>query len=623
MTDAFSDPVQELNKFFVTIWGDTEGYVYLPTKDSETQKWKKTFYEWPKHKEHAIQHVLQATATKQEVYFAPAIFSEPDPHKGGVKGSRVVWIDYDGKAPDGPLSPATPLPGTEAPPAPTEATDPADGPGMGIPEPSVRVQSSAPGHEHLYWVLDEFSTDVAFIENTNRSLAYKLEADTSGWDANQILRPPCTTNYKRGLPVEVKEYRETHHAKSQFSQLPPPEQVVSDTLDTDNLPALDGIIASYHWPEEYFKLFKKASIEQGQRSSALMRMAYFCCEAGMSDAEAFAVIENADSRWGKFKDRSDRRQRLLDALNVARIKHPRALGDANFAGLLGTPVEVSKQFVYGFEELLNSDFKIEWAIEDLIEMQGIGMLTSLPGVGKTQWTLRLAIACALGIPFLWYKPTKKMKITFFSLEMNHPAIKSFIAKMAETLDSDQIQTLEQNFKIVPLGESLPLDTAEGRAFFESIVQENKPDGVFIDSMGKVTYSELSEEKKIKELNGYYAKVRAAYGCFLFFIHHNRKPNGDNKKPKSLPDLYGSQYIAAEASVVLNLWTEEDGTIEVSVIKARLFAIPKPYRIKRTSNLEFYVTDEAPAALVEAGKESLNDRTLGKPGDAREQRISGL
>ena len=141
-------------------------------------------------------------------------------------------------------------------------------------------------------------------------------------------------------------------------------------------------------------------------------------------------------------------------------------------------------------------------------------------------------------------------------------------------------------------------------------------------MGKVTYSELTDEKKIKELNGYYAKIRKAYGFFLWFIHHNRKPNGDNKKPKSLADLYGNQHSAVEASVVLNLWKEEDDSIEVSAIKTRLMATPKPYKVRRTSSLEFYITDEAPAALVEQAKEVKNV-VDGKPSGSGDSTVFGI
>jgi hypothetical protein len=33
-----------------------------------------------------------------------------------------------------------------------------------------------------------------------------MHADTSGWDADQILRPIRTTNHKRNMPVIVKEW---------------------------------------------------------------------------------------------------------------------------------------------------------------------------------------------------------------------------------------------------------------------------------------------------------------------------------------------------------------------------------------------------------------------------------
>jgi hypothetical protein len=141
-------------------------------------------------------------------------------------------------------------------------------------------------------------------------------------------------------------------------------------------------------------------------------------------------------------------------------------------------------------------------------------------------------------------------------------------------------------------------------------------------MGKVTYSELTDEKKIKELNGYYASLRAKYGPFLFFVHHQRKATGDNKKPKNLADLYGNQYIAAEASVVINLWLEEDNSIEVSAIKTRLMARPRPYHIDRTSDLQFHVKAMEDTTVPEI-KEAHADGVNGHPGKSGKPSIPGL
>ena len=91
----------------------------------------------------------------------------------------MLWVDFDGNAP-------------------------ATWEDSVAPEPTLIIQSSIPGHEHCYWKLDTFLNKPKVIEERNRSLAYALGADTSGWDADQILRPPFTTNRKRDKAVIVK-----------------------------------------------------------------------------------------------------------------------------------------------------------------------------------------------------------------------------------------------------------------------------------------------------------------------------------------------------------------------------------------------------------------------------------
>jgi len=75
-----------------------------------------------------------------------------------------------------------------------------------VPPPTLIVQSSIEGHNHCYWKLDKFIDDIEVLEDRNRAIAYVMHADTSGWDADQILRPIRTTNHKRNMPVIVKEW---------------------------------------------------------------------------------------------------------------------------------------------------------------------------------------------------------------------------------------------------------------------------------------------------------------------------------------------------------------------------------------------------------------------------------
>ena len=571
------NPTEGLGNFYEYLWGSQEGWVYLPTKDPRTDEWQKVMFEWPKHAAHVIKHTLAKSAEGNEVYVAPVLFSEARPIKENFKGSNFLWVDFDGNAPDQWAS------------EPVASLDDA-------PEPSLRVMSSRSGHEHCYWKLEEFTTDVNFIENTNRALAYKLKADTSGWDVNQVLRPPHTTNHKgdQNLPVKVIAAREKIFKREEFKGFQAVKQLVSESIVLGEIPDATKVIAKYKWDDHHFDLFMKKEIEEGKRSSALMSLGYFGAEMGMKDEEIYSILLNADDRWGKFKKRSDRQKRLLDIINKARQKHPVGLNsdEGLLKGLLSDDSNVTEgqKYVYGFDEFNQTDVHIEWVVEGLLEQSGIAIAVSAPGVGKTQFSLQFAICCALGIPFLKWPVVRKMKILWFSLEMNHAALKYFTTQMAGGYSQAEIQELDRNLKIVPLGEVLPLDHEEGRKFLEALIEEYKPDGIVLDSMGKVTTSSLSDEEKIKSLNAYYGRIRNKYGAFLWFIHHNRKATDNNKKPKELGDVYGNQYIAAETSAAVNLWKEGDGSIEVSTIKLRLAPEIKPFSVVRSDHLKFILAE---------------------------------
>lgn len=177
MTDLSSE---ELGEFFDYIWGtDGPSFIYVPVKNESWERiWQKFMFAWPRQREGIIRHVFKHNATGGDTYFSPVHYSAARPIKENVKGSRFLWADLDGNAP-------------------------ADWSALDIPEPTLLIQSSLPGHEHAYWRLDEFMPDLDTIEDRNNAIARYLEADLSGWDANQVLRVPGTMNYKRGEPVEI------------------------------------------------------------------------------------------------------------------------------------------------------------------------------------------------------------------------------------------------------------------------------------------------------------------------------------------------------------------------------------------------------------------------------------
>lgn len=581
MPEITSDTaVDGLGQFFDTIWRNEQGLVYLPTLDRKTNDWKKTMFRWPEHREHVINHVLGKTAQGLDVYYAPVLFDNekpPKPVKENVKGSFVVWTEYDGSAPK------------EWTPETSESADSTEDRAP-VPPPSLRIQSSQDGNQHCYWKLDEFVTDIGWIENTNRSITYGTRADTSGWDINQVLRPPYTNNYKYAdtPPVTVAFASRTEYPQSRFASLKPVQQLVSDAVDTENLPVVEEVIAKYRWDVENFKFFMDPEIPEGKRSAALMRLGYVGAEMGLTDTEIYAILDNADNRWGKYVGRADRKIRLLDILNRARTKHPNALTSPTFAGLSGeATVETDVQYVYGFKDFLDSSIEVEWAIEDFIERGGLGMVAAAPGVGKTQISIQLAIACALGEPFLGWKPVAPMRMVVLSLEMSAVALKKFMQVIAGHYTEDQIKLLQENLHIIPLGETLPLHKEQSRTFLYGLMDKIKPDGMVIDSLIKLAGVKL-EEESVGVINHHLGVFRKRYNCFVWLIHHNRKANGDNGTPDSLDDVYGSVFIAAEMTAVLLLYKKR-GQKQIAVInvKNRLDEERPMFMVERDKNLFFH------------------------------------
>lgn len=607
----FDDPTEGLGNFFDYFWGNTEGVAYLPVKErqGDSIEWKKYAFPWPKYRAAIIQHALANSAEGKDVYFGPALY-KPDAietktvgQKEGILGSQVLWTDYDGNAPE--YSTSYPSEGVQEPPTF------ADGPLQGQPAPTLRVQSSQPGHEHFYWKLEEWCGQVE-IEARNRSLAYLSKADTGGWDINQVLRPPHTSNWKikeNPRPVEVKFFTETTVSPNKFT-LPSFKTIVQE-VEIGDIPEVERIIAKYAWDEKHFDLFMDKEIPEGERSSALMRIGFFGAEKGMSNEEIYSLLVNADDRWGKFKNRNDRHRRLLDIVNKARLKYPHGKDSIEFVGaglLQSAKIEETPSYAYGFKDFLETNIHIEWAVEGLVEITGLSMITGSSGVGKTGWAFQLAIHMSLGRDFLGWKVTRPLKMLFLQLEMNHEALKFFGETIATNYSEDEIQKLQRNLIISPLGRPIGFDRPEGKKFVETLIEQIKPDGILIDSLGKTTVGELGEAK-VKELNEYFNYLRNKHRCFIMFIHHNRKANGENKKPNDLADLYGSQYIAAEASSVIGLWRDkgEKHVIEVLPLKTRLREELDPFKIRRSSSLSFEVIeDNLPVGLlntVEATKKS--------------------
>lgn len=551
------------------MWGTQEGYVYAPLKSlgGDKNDWATFFFQWPNQKSELIHHILLNTPTN-ECYFGPALYKTPTRAvKENVLGSWVLWTEFDGNTPPKGIM------------------------GDSIPNPSYRIKSSGELHQHHYWKLENFETDIDKLENFNKSIAYTLKADTSGWDSTQILRPPSTKNHKRNKIVHILSRSSSTYGYKYFSHLETPKQLVKQEIEITEIPDAVDVIAKYQWDSDDFAFFRKESIPEGSRSSALTRLAHICAELQMNDEDAFAILSHADNRWGKFVGRKDRVQRLLGLLNYARHKHP-----------LDPEVVITDFPVYNWQELIDLEIHIDWLIEGILQRQGLMVLSGAPGAGKTQIALQLLIHMATGRPFLRWNLGPPRKVCFFSMEMGPAELKYIQQQMDEVLTDDERNLLKHNFMFIPLGHGIMFDSTADRKRIEKMLTEQKPECTVFDSLSVTTMDELSDEKTAKRVMDYASVLRLQFDCSIIFIHHNRKGQVNNKKPVGLADVYGSNFLTAQATTVATLWrNEKSGEIELRFPKVRLAKEPEMMLLVRSEKgIQF--RELIPTALIKKAEE---------------------
>lgn len=572
---VLSNPEEQdlsLNNFFRVIFKDAEGWVYVATKTAgAATSWRREWFEWPKHEDRLVKFVLDQSA-KKEVYYGPALYkSRGSATKDNFLGSNFFWVDFDGNAPREGDSRLVQF------------------------EPSLAIQSSHEGHQHWYFSAGSFITDISRLEQINRKLATILDADISGWDGVQVLRPPGSFNFKRNTGTSWILSTESIFNVDVLASFPDPPPLVVVELPT-NLPDLQEVIAKHKFKGEVWNLFRNGA-KEGKRSEGLMALGYFLAEMGLANDEMLVLLHDADSRWGKFAGRNDQVERLLQIVSIARTKFP-----ANEGSLLQGRFQK-----YGFLSLLATEVKLEWIWEGLLQRNGYLLLTGAPKVGKTQFSIDFAAKAVLGLPFLERPIARKdMRIGVLSLEMGLADLKYFVENQARGYKQPELDILEENLRLYPVGEPVYLNRQSERDELEELIHEERLDGLIIDSLGSTVEGELTNEGMVKDLMDWNDRIRNRHDCFTWFIHHHRKASGDNKKPNKLADIYGSYLITARVTTALTLW--DTGTKAIMCIPnaVRLSETPKSFHVFRDANLHYTLTNTGIAVVGKQSGKVLND-----------------
>ncbi len=509
------------DQFFTKMFGPQKGYVYSPITEpgnaSQSETW---FFKWPEEKDDLIHHTLEKRVDK-EVYFSPILFKDKILSRDDCKGTYHLWVEFNGSLPK-------------------------DDEKQKVPTPSFKVRTSKSGHEYWFWTLEFFESDLDVIHDCLKRLAWALKADLTAWHYENVFRPPHTTHhrYEPKRNTSITENSSIRHSIQVFRELPEAPKYL-DEANFQIIPdALEILVTKARFNKEELDFFLKKEIPRGKRYLALTRLAFLGIEKNLEDAEILSLLWKADERWKHFSDFKPemRKNRLIGLIRHCRAKKPRMVSNGTNRKYKG----------YRYLDLLNSDFKLNWLIDDLIEERGMVAIVGKSGTGKTRWTMKLACHIALGKDFLRWKVNKPMKVQFWALEMNEPAFKKFLAENDEVYTDEERKLLHENFMCFPINESIHVQNKETRAEFLQEVDDFDPDVIIIDSWGAAVQDNLNDANVTNPiLNFINTEIRnTPREICVIWIHHLRK-SLDEEPTKD--DIHGSNYFLAQQSSVIALY----------------------------------------------------------------------
>jgi len=525
----------ELEQYLEMVFDGLEGYIYSPIKTPD--RWEQRFFEFPRE-EVQLKDWIRANALNPDadVYISPVVYSSPHAVKETFKASQVVWVEFDGdRYIEFPSS---------------------------IPTPTAIVQTSLETHCHCYWQVEQINSNT--LEDINRRLTFYLQADQSGWDCTQLLRPPTTFNRKRDRPVLLASYSPVgKFSTPNFDGAPKIDLPRQEAVVQENLLPVKEVLQGKELSSIIIKQVRLETPVEPNRSSFLAKMANELAEEEFTHLEIVSCLYEIDSRIKKFTGRTDQLVRLSQIADYALAKY----------------LAAEQITVYTPNQILEHTEELEWILLGLLHTTGQMIVSSAPGVGKTQLMLQLSYQLQADQLFLGIGSSGSMKhsILFMSLEMDIRTLRYiFVHQKNEWLSPPERMSI--------------IDEQGSLQKYEKLVETLHPTVVVIDSLTELLGDDDTDQTtKARAAMKWCRRVRRQYQCAIILIHHNRKATEGNKKPKSLSDLAGSFMFGKDTDTVVQLWEDHRG-LELSTVKTR-FGPKQEFLIVRNQNLWYKRKDE--------------------------------
>lgn len=219
-----------------------------------------------------------------------------------------------------------------------------------------------------------------------------------------------------------------------------------------------------------------------------------------------------------------------------------------------------------------------WLVENMLPREGITIIASISGVGKSLVAGHLSKCLSTGTNLFGNPkfPVKKSKVLLINLEMSISEVQRRGRLIGfESENENLIMLNEDNFNLNKLG----LQDYTYRWLLDFLIKE-KIEVLIIDTFRPATGG--MREEKAEEVRNFFQKflILKNSGVSVIFLEHLRKPTQQEGKVPKKEQLLGSQDKTANVEILLMLAKDErSGETRIYQRKNRLGPEMKPYAIK--------------------------------------------
>lgn len=214
-------------------------------------------------------------------------------------------------------------------------------------------------------------------------------------------------------------------------------------------------------------------------------------------------------------------------------------------------------------DVMESDEKLAFVIEDILPDTGLMFVAGASGTGKTILAIQVAGDIINGKGTMSWRlgpaRTDAFKVLFLSLEMNTKELQLRLQHIYPNLSDDERKAFLDRFLVYSEYEPFELWNPVHILDLVKLIKAFGVDMVLIDSASVSYATSLKNDEQVNESIKNLYMLRSRFNLSMIVVAHTRKPSIEmvnNPESASLHELFGHSGVAQSASSIIIMLEDE-------------------------------------------------------------------